>query len=113
MTPPRFWLEPVGARQREAAEAADRQAWAWIGGAFAVAPGCDDQCPHWHSFEQRQPYGNTWATEHLCECTLGNRATDRPQQCPALVAHLADQEQPDPADNEDQSHHTAGRGGDL
>lgn len=65
--------------------AALKAGWMAVGAAFqSEHPACNEECPFYQSIAQRHPYGSGYATEYLCDCTLGQRASDRPSDCPAI-----------------------------
>lgn len=70
-----------------------RQAWMFVGAAFQADSEHCDSCSH-NKIIGRITYegGLHRAYVESASCTLGTGATDRPEQCPAYVAHLASDE---------------------
>lgn len=67
--------------------------WGIVGKAFQdCAPQCEE-CRFCKVTPEHHPYGMGYATEWLTDCTLGERASDQPEQCPAFAAQLEETEE--------------------
>ena len=47
-----------------------------------------EECEYSHCWPERHPYGDTFATERLCECLLFERKHARFADCPGVMAVL-------------------------
>ncbi|MEJ7685659.1 MAG: hypothetical protein WKG52_00920 [Variovorax sp.] len=63
-------------------------AWAVVGAAFQDADPACEECSHCSVEVDHAPYGEGHAAYTSSECTLGQRASDRPEQCPAYLEHV-------------------------
>ncbi|CAN7324225.1 hypothetical protein LJR084_001876 [Variovorax sp. LjRoot84] len=63
-------------------------AWAIVGAAFQDADPRCEECSHCSVEVEQVPYGEAYMPMTSSECTLGQRASDRPEQCPAYLEHV-------------------------
>ena len=62
--------------------------WRIAAEAFARCDPACETCAHLHSDINLHPYGEGGAVESYSECQLGQRASDKPEACPAYQIHL-------------------------
>lgn len=68
-----------------------RMKWQVVGKAFQDSHPACEECSYHKVTPERRPYGIGYATEWLSDCTLGERGSDKPEQCPAFQ-QLSEQE---------------------
>jgi hypothetical protein len=77
-----------------------RKAWMFVGSAFQKpSPHCEE-CGYCEHKGQMLPYGEGQAYEAYQECSLGQRASDKPQMCPAYAEFLSEQAESATSPNE-------------